>query len=271
MSKIILITGVSSGLGRAIAEVALARGHQVVGTLRDEGQRRAFEAAAPGRSIGRLLDVTDTAAIAPLVGAVEAEVGPIDVLVNNAGYGLQGVVEELELDALRRQFEVNVFAPVALIQAVLPGMRARRRGHIVNMSSMGGVVTFPGLGAYHGSKFALLGVSDTLAQEVEEFGIHVTAVLPGVFRSDWGGRSQSRASRSIADYDALLDLGRTGTFNWGDPAALGAVVVDTIAMDAPPKHLLVGPTAVDRIRAHLAGFSAEIDRWEALSHAGGEG
>ncbi len=127
--KTVLITGVSSGLGRAVADAALARGHRVVGTLRDEATRQAFEQLAPGRAFGRLLDVTDTAAIAPLVGAVEAEHGSVDVLVNNAGYGHRGVLEEVTLADLRRQFEVNVFAPVALIQAVLPGMRARGAGH----------------------------------------------------------------------------------------------------------------------------------------------
>ena len=227
MSKTILITGVSSGLGRAVAQAALARGHRVIGTLRDEAQRQAFEQIAPGRSIGRLLEMTDTDAIAPLVDALEADVGSIDVLVNNAGYG----VEEIAIDALRREFEVNVFAPAALIQAVLPGMRARRRGHIVNMSSMGGVVAFPGLGAYNSSKFALLGLGDALAQEVAPLGIHVTTVQPGVFRSDWASRSLSQAEHAIADYDWVFDPARPG-FTWGDPAALGAVVMQAIEIRA---------------------------------------
>ena len=269
--KTILITGVSSGLGRAVAEACLARGHRLVGTVRDEGARQAFERLAPGRAIGRLLDVTDTAAIAPLVDALEAEHGAIDVLVNNAGYGHRGVLEEVSLDDFRRQFEVNVFAPVALIQAVLPRMRERGRGHIVNMTSMGATVTFPGLGAYHGSKFALQGLGDALAQEVAPFGIRVTAVQPGVYRSDWGGRSLSASERRFAEYEWVFDSVRTAGLVWGDPAELGRVVAEVIDAEDPPLHLLVGPTALRMVRATLAAQRAEIDRWEALSVANGEG
>jgi NAD(P)-dependent dehydrogenase (short-subunit alcohol dehydrogenase family) len=270
-SKTILITGVSSGLGRGMAENALARGHRVIGTLRDEEQRQAFERTAPGQAIGRLLDVTDTSAIAPLVTALETEFGGIDVLVNNAGYGLRGVVEELDIDALRRQFEVNLIAPVAVIQAVLPGMRARRRGHIINIGSMGGFLAFPGLGAYNSSKFALHGLGDALAQEVAPLGIHVTTVAPGVFRSDWGSRSLQQTDRKIDAYEWVFDPKHMRDLNWGDPAALATVVVDAIELDAPPHHLLVGPTALRLVREKLAALSNEIDQWASLSHANGEG
>jgi short-subunit dehydrogenase len=148
-------------------------------------------------------------------------------------------------------------------------MRSRHAGHIVNMSSMGGVLAFPGLGAYHGTKFALLGMNDALSQEVRPLGIHVTVVLPGVFQSDWNGRSQVQAERRIADYDAVFN--QKIDFRWGDPAALGRVVLDAIEMDEPPAHLLVGPTAIKGIRARLAELNREIDRWEQLSEAGGEG
>ncbi|MBE7210724.1 MAG: SDR family NAD(P)-dependent oxidoreductase [Gluconacetobacter diazotrophicus] len=265
----IVVTGVSSGLGRAIAAEALARGHRLVGTVRREADRAAFEALAPGRAVARILDVTDRAAIEPFVAATENESGPIDVLVNNAGYGLRGPVEELDPDALRRQFEVNVFAPVALARAVLPSMRRRGAGRIVNMVSMGGIITFPGLGAYHGSKFALLGLNDALAEEVAPLGIRVSAILPGLFRSDWNTRSLHRAERRIADYRAIP--AETGDLPWGDPAALGRAVLDAIAMAEPPAHLLVGPTALRLVRDRLREWSAEIDRWETLSHADGEG
>ncbi len=267
--KTILITGVSSGLGRAIADEALGRGHRVVGTLRQEEQLQAFEAIAPRWSVGRLLDVTDTAALVPFVEQVEREVGPIDVLVNNAGYGLRGVVEELDLDRLRAQFEVNVFAPVALTQAVLPAMRARRAGHVVNIVSQGAIITFPGLGAYHGSKFALLGLNDALAKEVAPLGIDVTAILPGLYGTDWNRRSKESAGSKIADYDEVLKEG--GELNWGDAAALGRVVIDAIELDRPPEHLLVGPSALANVRERLAHWTAEIDRWEELSYADGEG
>lgn len=267
--KTILITGVSSGLGRAIATEALARGHRVIGTVRHRDQAESFDSVAPERSFGRILDVADGASIVPFVRAVEGDFGTPDVLVNNAGYGLRGVVEELDPDALRHQLEVNLIGPVALIQAVLPGMRARRSGHIVNMASMGSVVAFPTLAAYHASKFALLGLGDALAQEIAQFGIRVTAILPGVYRSDWGGRSQAQANHGIADYDALL--AQRPDLPWGDPAALGRVVVDAIACVDPPRHLLVGPTALAAVRTRLAEWSTEIDRWESLSYAEGEG
>ncbi len=271
MTKTIVITGVSSGLGRAMAEALLARGHLVVGTVRTADARRAFEALAPKRAIGRLLDVTDTDAIRPLVRSVEEAQGAIDVLINNAGYGHRGVVEETALADLRRQFEVNVFAPVALIKAVLPGMRSRGAGHIVNISSMGGVVSFPGLGAYNASKFALTGLGDALAQEVEPFGIRVTTVQPGVFRSDWGDRSLSQATRTVPDYDWVFDPARTAHLRWGDPAALGRVVATLIASSDPPRQILVGPTAIRLVREKLSGLLADIEAWETLSQADGEG
>jgi NAD(P)-dependent dehydrogenase (short-subunit alcohol dehydrogenase family) len=199
------ITGVSTGLGRAIAEAALAAGDAVVGTLRKEDERAAFEDLAPGRSHGVLLDVTDEAAIGPAVDRIEREIGPIDVLVNNAGYGHEGLVEESSMADLRRQFDVNVFGAVAVIKAVLPHMRQRRSGRILNISSMGGIVTFPGISFYHASKFALEGLSEALGKEVKDLGILVTAVEPGGFRTDWAGRSLVRAPRAIADYDAIMN------------------------------------------------------------------
>ncbi|MCO6403126.1 oxidoreductase [Aurantimonas endophytica] len=267
--KTIVITGVSSGLGRVMAEEALSRGHKVVGTLRQKDQQAAFEAISPGRSIGRIMDVTDLSQVSSFARTVEDEVGPIDVLVNNAGFGLTGVIEELDLDALRRQFDVNVFGPVALIQAVLPFMRERKAGHVVNIVSQGGIITFPGLGAYHGSKFALLGINDALAKEVSGLGIHVTAILPGLYRSEWSGRSQVQTDHNIADYDAVLRM--DGELNWGDPAALGRVVLDAIEMSTPPEHLLVGPSAIKNVKERLAQWSSEIERWQPLSFADGEG
>lgn len=267
--KTILITGVSTGLGRSIALEALARGHRVIGTLRKERQRAEFEMLEPGRSIGRILDVTDQDAIKPLVQDIEKEFGAIDILINNAGYGLRGIIEELDLDALRQQYDVNVFAPVALIQAVLPSMRERRSGHIVNMVSMGGIIAFPNLGAYNSSKFAFLGINESLEQEVKSLGIKVTAIMPGVYRSDWASRSQAQTESKIADYDAIT--GADPDMPWGDPTALGRVTLDAIEMDEPPEHLLVGPVALDLVRKRLAKWTAEIDRWEELSYADGEG
>jgi NAD(P)-dependent dehydrogenase (short-subunit alcohol dehydrogenase family) len=272
MSKTFLITGVSSGFGRAFAQAALDAGHTVAGTVRDASARDAFTALAPGRAHASVLDVTDFDAIAPAVAALREAVGSFDVLVNNAGYGHEGTLEESPLDAMRRQFDVNVFGAVAMIKAVLPGMRERRRGHIVNITSMGGFITMPGIAYYCGSKFALEGISDTLAKEVAGFGIHVTAVAPGSFRTDWAGRSMVRADRSIADYDALFDPVRAARESKsgnqaGDPRKAAQALLKIVEAPNPPVHLLLGNDAVDLVKAKLTALHAEIDAWEALSRS----
>ena len=271
-SRLILITGVSSGFGRALAQQALQAGHRVVGTVRNDEARVAFEALAPGRAFGRLLDVTDADAIDALVADVEANVGAIDVLVNNAGYGHEGILEESTLAELRHQFEVNVFGPAALIKAVLPHMRARRRGHILNITSMGGFITMPGIAWYCGSKFALEGISEVLGKEVAAFGIHVTAVAPGSFRTDWAGRSMARAPRSIGDYDALFDPIRSAReaksgHQLGDPVKAAQAMLQIIDSDAPPSHLLLGSDALQLVRAKLASMASTLDAWERLSRS----
>ncbi|MGY2169445.1 oxidoreductase [Pseudomonas gingeri] len=264
------ITGVSSGFGKALAEALLAAGHRVVGTLRNEAARLAFENSRPGLSFGQLLDVTDTAVVPAVVADIEARIGAIDVLVNNAGYGHEGPVEESPLEDLRQQFEVNVFGAVAVIKAVLPFMRERRRGHILNVTSMGGITTFPGLGYYHGSKFALEGISEALGKEVRPFGIFVTAIEPGAFRTDWAGRSMVRAERSIADYDASFDAlretrrQRSGN-QVGDPAKAALAMMAVVESAEPPVHLLLGQDAVQFVSAKLEAHLAEIKQWEALS------
>jgi NAD(P)-dependent dehydrogenase (short-subunit alcohol dehydrogenase family) len=204
-SKTLLITGVSSGFGRALAQEALAMGHKVVGTVRSAQARRDFESLSADGASGWVLDVTDFDAIDGVVSEIETRVGPIDVLVNNAGYGHEGIMEESPLAEMRRQFDVNVFGAVAMMKAVLPFMRKRRRGQILNITSMGGHITMPGIAYYCASKFALEGISDALSKEVKPFGIAVTAVAPGSFRTDWAGRSMTRTPRSIADYDEIFD------------------------------------------------------------------
>jgi len=268
--KTFLITGVSTGLGRAFAEVALREGRRVVGTVRNEGAAKSFEALAPGRAFARQLDVTDTAKIAPVVADIEAHVGPIDVLINNAGYGHEGVLEEASLDDLRRQFEVNVFGVVAVIQAVLPYMRKRRAGRILNITSMGGIITMPGISFYHGSKFALEGISESLAKEVRSLGIYVTAVEPGGFRTDWAGRSMVRSDRHIADYDAVFDPLRERRKNFsgnqpGDPHKAGEALLKLIASDDPPMHLLLGRDAMNMVREKLGLLKNEFDAWEQVT------
>jgi NAD(P)-dependent dehydrogenase (short-subunit alcohol dehydrogenase family) len=270
MSRTWFITGVSSGFGRAIAEAALAAGDVVAGSVRREEDRPAFEALAPGRAHALLLDVTDDAAVPAVVDHIEGEIGAIDILVNNAGYGHEGLVEESTLDALRRQFEVNVFGAVAVMKAVLPPMRGRRRGRILNITSMGGLMTLPGLAYYHGSKFALEGISESLGKEVKHLGIHVTAVEPGSFRTDWAGRSMVRAPRSIPDYDALMDPIRerrqaVSGRQIGDPALLAAAVMRLVTAAEPPAHLLLGSDALRLVSEKLDLLRAEFAQWQDLT------
>jgi NAD(P)-dependent dehydrogenase (short-subunit alcohol dehydrogenase family) len=270
--KLFFITGVSSGLGHALAKVALAKGHRVVGTLRNPKERDDFRALAPGRAFGVLLDVTDIPAVQPAIASVEADIGPIDVLVNNAGYGYEGTIEESPLEEMRLQFEVNVFGAVAVTKAALPFMRQRRAGHIINITSVGGIVTNPGLGYYHASKFALEGFSETLGKEVRGLGIWVTAVEPGGFRTDWAGRSMVRAERALPDYDAVFEPIRVARYardgrQAGDPRKAAEAILVLVASNRPPLHLLLGSDAVGWAREKLDLLDAEFREWESVSRS----
>jgi NAD(P)-dependent dehydrogenase (short-subunit alcohol dehydrogenase family) len=271
-SKTFLITGVSSGLGRAFAEGALHAGHRVIGTVRRAGDAEAFAALAPDRAHPLVLDVTDFDAIPAAVADAERQAGAIDVLVNNAGYGHEGVLEESSIDDLQRQFAANVFGPVAMVKAVLPGMRERRRGHIINVTSMGGFITMPGITFYCGSKFALEGVSEALGKELAGFGIRVTALAPGQFRTDWAGRSMDRTPRTIADYDAVMDpiraAGQTKSGNQpGDPAKAAQALLALVESETPPVRLFLGEDALGLVKQKLAAMTVELDAWDALSRS----
>jgi NAD(P)-dependent dehydrogenase (short-subunit alcohol dehydrogenase family) len=271
-TKTMLITGVSSGFGRALAEEALAAGYRVVGTVRSEQAKQSFESLDATNAFGRILDVTDFDSIEGIVNEIEANVGPLDVLVNNAGYGHEGVMEESPLADMRRQFDVNVFGAVAVMKSVLPYMRERRRGHVLNITSMGGFITIPGIAYYCGSKFALEGISEVLGKEVKPFGIHVTAVAPGSFRTEWAGRSMVRTPRTISDYDSLFDPIRKGREEksgrqLGDPAKAARAMLLVIASDEPPSHLLLGSDALGLVREKLSSLGAEIDAWEGVTRS----
>lgn len=271
-TKTFLITGVSSGLGRAFAQGALDAGHRVIGTVRRQEDANAFAMLAPDRAHPLVLDVTDYGTIPEAVADMEARVGPIDVLVNNAGYGHEGVMEESSIDDFQRQFAANVFGPVAMTKAVLPGMRERRGGHIVNVTSMGGFITMPGITSYCGSKFALEGISEALGKEVAGFGIRVTALAPGQFRTDWAGRSMDRTPRSISDYDAVMDpiraarQAKSGN-QPGDPAKAAQALLAIVASDTPPVRLFLGEDALGLVDQKLAAMKAERDEWDALSRS----
>ncbi|ENZ79079.1 MULTISPECIES: oxidoreductase [Ralstonia] len=268
--KILLITGVSSGFGRALAQEAVAAGHTVVGTVRSQEAKRDFESQFGHAAFGRILDVTEFGTINSVVAEVEANVGAIDVLVNNAGYGQEGVMEESPLSEMRRQFDVNVFGAVAMMKAVLPYMRKRRRGRILNITSMGGYITMPGIAYYCGSKFALEGISEVVGKEVKSLGIAVTAVAPGSFRTDWAGRSMTRTPRSISDYDAIFDPVRKARAEksgkqLGDPAKAARAMLAVITSDRPPAHLLLGSDALGLVREKLSALADEIREWETLT------
>lgn len=271
-AKTILITGVSSGFGQALAREALAVGHRVIGTVRNSEALQAFGALDMQRAFGYLLDVTDVERIDEVVGEIESAIGPIDVLVNNAGYGHEGILEESPLAELRRQFDVNVFGAVAMIKAVLPGMRQRRRGHIINITSMGSFITLPGISYYCGSKFALEGISETLSKELAPFNISVTAVAPGSFRTDWAGRSMVRSPRRLPDYDALFEPVRQARQEksgkqLGDPVKAAHAMLALIESQTPPTHLLLGSDALSLVRQKLEALGKEIEQWEKLTRS----
>lgn len=269
-TKIFLITGVSSGLGRAFATAALDAGHTVVGTVRKDADAQAFTALHTRRAHARLLDVTNDTAVRTVICEVEQTVGPVDVLIANAGYGLEGTFEETPLADLRAQFDVNVFGAAATVQAVLPSMRARRRGHILAVTSMGGLASFPGVSAYCGSKYALEGILEAVGKEVAGFGIHVTAIEPGSFRTDWAGRSMVRAPRSIPDYDDLFEPIRAARQaasgnQLGNPTKAAAALLHILDEPNPPAHLVLGSDALRLVRAGRAAVESDLDTWEDLT------
>ena len=265
-----LITGVSSGLGRAIAEAALARGDKVAGTVRRQADLDAFEAHAPGCALGYIADMVDEAAVREAVDRAESDLGGIDVLVGNAGYGLFGAVEESSLAEIRRQFEVNVFGPIAAIQATLPYFRARRRGHVITITSVSGVATWAGTGVYCGSKHALEGVTRTLAEEVAELGIKVTNIEPGGLRTDYAGRSMVVTQARIDDYEGAARNAQRIMADHvghepGDPAKAAQAILAIAGTEDPPLQLLLGADAMLYATRQLSAYQAEIGRWAKLT------
>lgn len=271
-SKLFFITGVSSGFGRALTEEAISAGHRVIGTLRDEALKAELEQRYPGQFYGRVLDVTDFSALSAIAAEVEQQIGAVDVLVNNAGYGHEGIMEESPMEDIFRQFNVNVFGAVAVIKAFLPYFRQRRAGHILNITSMGGFITMPGISYYCGSKFALQGISETLSAELKPFNIAVTAVQPGSFRTDWAGRSMVRSPRSISDYDASFGPIREtrekrSGHQPGDPRKAARALLTLVNMPEPPEFLLLGSDAVRLVRDKISRMQTSLDEMESLSQS----
>ncbi|MGR6430055.1 oxidoreductase [Rhizobium sp. PAMB 3174] len=268
-TKTFFITGANSGFGFAIAEAALRAGHNVIGTIRSEEARISLLERLP-KVHAVLCDITDFDHIEGIARQAETDFGPVDVLINNAGYGHEGVLEESPLSEMQRQFDVNVFGAVAVAKAFLPRFRQRRSGFIVNVTSMGGLITMPGIAYYCGSKFALQGISEVMRAEMAPFGVHVTALCPGSFRTDWAGRSMVRTERSIDDYDRLFDPIREARqkkhgAQLGDPEKLADAVLTLVKSENPPPQLLLGSDALGLVRHRLQTMLREIDDWEKLT------
>jgi NAD(P)-dependent dehydrogenase (short-subunit alcohol dehydrogenase family) len=266
-----LITGCSKGLGRALAEQALASGYRVVATARRMADIADLAARHADDALAVELDVADPRQIEAAVQAAKHRFGAIDVLVNNAGYGYLAAIEEGDDEDMRALFETDLFGPLNLVKAVLPGMRARGRGHIVNISSIGGFVTFPGVGYYHMVKFALEALSETLAKEVEPLGLGVTVVAPGAFRTDFRSpASMKQSTIRIDDYAPTAGKAREGTLaghrkQAGDPMRGARAIITAVEAERPPVHLLIGGDALEQFRHKLDRLRSEADAWEGVT------
>ncbi|WP_435575094.1 oxidoreductase [Burkholderia plantarii] len=268
--RVWFITGCSTGFGHELARLVLEQGDRAVLTARDPAKLAALVAPHAGRALALPLDVTDEAMIRKAVADAEAHFGRIDVLVNNAGYGYFSAIEEGEDEEIRRQFETNVFGLFSLTRHVLPGMRARRAGHVINVSSIGGLMAFAATGYYHASKHAVEGFSESLAAEVKPLGIHVTIVEPGRFRTDWAGRSVIESKIVIDDYAETAGKRReqaraySGT-QPGDPARGAAAIIRVAEADAPPLRLLLGSDAYQLLQTKLDSLRREVEQWKELT------
>ncbi|HLZ97121.1 MAG TPA: oxidoreductase [Steroidobacteraceae bacterium] len=268
-----LITGVSSGLGRALAEAVLSRGEVVIGTLRKREQTAEFEALAPGRAHSMLLDVTDKSRVRDAVTRAIQSAGGVDVVVNNAGYGLSGAAEEVSDAEIRQQMETNFFGLVAVTQAALPFMRAQKSGHIVNISSVAGYKGILGMSIYSASKFAVEGFSEGLAAEVGHLGIKVTIVEPGAFRTRWASNEAIvRSARVIEEYAPTAGVVRAGLARMhghqeNDPAKGAQAIIAAVDSQQPPLRLPLGADSVQYLRDKLTGMAQELAAWEAVAVA----
>jgi NAD(P)-dependent dehydrogenase (short-subunit alcohol dehydrogenase family) len=269
--KVWLITGSSSGFGRALAQAALERGYRVVATARQPEQLQELRDRYPDRVLTVALDVTDEQSVQQAVAAALSAYDRIDVLVNNAGYGAFGAIEEFSADDIRQQFEVNFFGLLNVTRAVLPTMREQRSGHILNISSVGGFASFSGAGIYSASKFALEGASEALAQEAKPLGIKVTIVEPGAFRTAFRTNASSKPpAHLIADY--AQTSGKTRELlqamdgkQPGDPVKAVAAMIQVVESDDPPLRLALGEDAVNGITKKLESTKADLEKWKDVS------
>jgi NAD(P)-dependent dehydrogenase (short-subunit alcohol dehydrogenase family) len=262
-----LITGCSTGFGRELAKLVLERGWRAVVTARDPSKLKDLAEGYGDRALVLQLDVTDRKQIADVVAKSQKHFGRIDALVNNAGYGYLAAIEEGEDDAVRAMFETNVFGLVDMTKAVLPIMRAQKSGLVVNISSIGGITSFAATGYYHGTKYAVEGISESLAIEVKPLGIDVLVVEPGPFRTNWAGPSIKQSATRIDDYAATAGERRKQTEarsgnQAGDPVRAAQAIIDAALSDTPPLRLLLGKAALELARKKVTSLTHDFDAWE---------
>ncbi|WP_326955406.1 oxidoreductase [Amycolatopsis sp. NBC_01286] len=271
-SPVWFITGCSTGLGRALATHVLERGWRAAVTARDPRTVADLVGRHGDRAIALTLDVTNPSQVAAAVKRAEEKFGRIDVLVNNAGYGYLAAVEEGDDAEVRALFDTNVFGLADVTKAVLPGMRARRSGHVVNVSSLGGLAGFGATGYYHATKFAVEGLSESLAAEVAPLGIGVTIVEPGAFRTNWSGPSMKQSPIRIDDYAETAGKRREATLSTygsqpGDPARAAEAIVTVLAAAEPPLRLLLGTAALKVARGKIEALRRDFAQWEDVSRS----
>ncbi|MEO5859232.1 MAG: oxidoreductase [Pyrinomonadaceae bacterium] len=264
--KIWFITGCSTGFGRALATNLLESGYRVAVTARNADKVADLVAINPENALAVNLDVTDKQQVADAVTKAEEHFGRIDVLVNNAGFGYFGAIEESDEAEVRSMFETNFWGLAEMTRAVLPKMRERRSGTIVNISSIGGFVSFPGLGYYHATKYAVNGFSEALKKEVEPLGIKVVLVQPSGFRTDWAGRSANDAPNTIVDYAETAGTNQANIRGYsgnqpGDPVRAAKAIIQAVESDEPPFYFLLGKAALKNARLKLDALKADFDKW----------
>ena len=268
--KVWLVTGASTGFGRELVEYLLTQGARVIATARKVAALAELGTRYPERVLVAAMDVTDQKQVEAVVDSAVKWFGRIDVLVNNAGYGMVGAVEESGEEEFRPMFETNVFGLIRVTQAVLPQMREQGSGHIVNLSSIGGLVATPGFGLYNATKFAVEGLSEALAQEVKPLGISVTIVEPGPFRTKFLGKAGGEAKRKIPAYDQTAGKMRAYYTERdgkqpGDPLKAAQAIVKAVEAENPPLHLLLGASTLPRVKGKIEALEKDLAEWEATT------
>ncbi|MBD2257983.1 oxidoreductase [Pseudanabaena sp. FACHB-2040] len=269
-SRVWLITGTSTGFGRVLAEQVLKKGDSLIATARNPQQIETLVADYSDRTLAVQLDVTHEEQIKAAVEQAVATFGHIDVLVNNAGYGLIGALEEVSNEQIRRNFETNLFGAIDMMRAVLPVMRQQRSGHIINMSAIAGFTNELGFSIYGGAKFAIEGISEALQGEVAPFGIKVTLVEPGPFRTDFIGRSLDRATHQMAEYQPTVGkflqfLNTIEGKQPGDPVKAAKAIIQIVESENPPLRLVLGHYAYSKFRQKIESLTQELDAWEDIA------